>query len=368
MEGQNSLFLLDCKEKEKLSDSDDEAKINIEPVESPLSLEQYNIFSEDEEEDWSEERMLELVQSLYQDDKLLKAARVLQKVVNNSSKLSPQNLKQEHKQLLRLADECEKLINRFDIDEDDAAENENEGSWICASKSSKKMTEKDMTGNTNLHYKTNSDHSELELRVETPIRGPLLVPLISVMNESQLFYTWLPSWKLPPVKFGIRPVVKLKQIGRCSQVIIVTFDLPWPLSPRQVVLQAVAADDIDDNGNIVVKLDTLQEGDLDGLIPPAEENIARLELNGGILIRKNPNDPKFILLQYYGHIKRSYSVPSWFVKFLVKTVVSTIWDKFLNITKEVKDGKREKHAQVIQEKWDDLYQWVETRAAAMLGI
>jgi len=208
----------------------------------------------------------------------------------------------------------------------------------------------------------------LQLRLETPIHGTLLVPLISVLNESQLYYTWLPSWRLPPIKFGIRPVLKLKQIGRCSQVLIITFDPPWPLCPRELILQATAADDIDDNGDIVIKLDSLNEGDLDGLVPPVDENTIRLHFNGGFLLRKHPHDPKFILLQFYGHIQGSFSAPLWFIHFLVKTVVVTCWEMLLNITEEVKNGKREKHATVIQEKWDDLYHWVETRAADMLGF
>ena len=50
---------------------------------------------------------------------------------------------------------------------------------------------------------------------------------------------------------------KLHQHGRCSQVVLVTMDLPWPFSSREAVLDACGVDDIDAAGDICVLVESL---------------------------------------------------------------------------------------------------------------
>ena len=47
----------------------------------------------------------------------------------------------------------------------------------------------------------------------------------------------------------VRRSEKLAQRGRVSQVVLVTVDLPWPFSAREVVLDACGVDDIDATGD-----------------------------------------------------------------------------------------------------------------------
>ena len=69
--------------------------------------------------------------------------------------------------------------------------------------------------------------TKLTARIESPIDKSLLVPFLSVLNESELYHTWLPNWTMPRLR--VRRSDKLNQHGRCSQVVLVTVDLPWPL-------------------------------------------------------------------------------------------------------------------------------------------
>jgi hypothetical protein len=53
-------------------------------------------------------------------------------------------------------------------------------------------------------------------------------------------------------------------------------ELPWPLSAREVVLAAIAFDDIDENGEIGININSLEAGDENGLIHEPDEGTFRL--------------------------------------------------------------------------------------------
>ena len=107
---------------------------------------------------------------------------------------------------------------------------------------------------TRIYYKCD-DERTLSVRVETVIERDLLVPLLSVLNESELYSEWLPRWTTP-TRLGVRSSEKVAQVGRCSQLVVITCDAPWPLETRQVVLDARAFDDMETSGDIGVLLRT----------------------------------------------------------------------------------------------------------------
>ena len=146
--------------------------------------------------------------------------------------------------------------------------------------------------------------SKLTARIESPITQDMLVPLLSVLNESELYSSWLPNWTVP--RFRVRKSIKLTQRGRVSQVIVVTVDLPWPFSSREAVLDACGVDDIDENGDICVLVRALDEFNpsdeslsssesikksLKIEIPSVEEaDVVRIGFQGGFLFRALPED------------------------------------------------------------------------------
>jgi len=147
-----------------------------------------------------------LAHELYRDDKLLEAARVIK------SQIPSENLTDEQKTILVLAEQCEQLVQTL--------EGNDVQDWIKIGGDKPAAKPGALVGDTTIHYRPTGD--QLQICTETPIDKTLLVPLLSVLNESQLYHTWLPSWNIPP-KFGIRRVNKLKQVGRCSQIIIGEF-------------------------------------------------------------------------------------------------------------------------------------------------
>ena len=48
-----------------------------------------------------------------------------------------------------------------------------------------------------VYYQVGKDTNKLFCRIESSIESSLLVPLLSVFNESSLYQEWMPSWKKP---------------------------------------------------------------------------------------------------------------------------------------------------------------------------
>lgn len=254
---------------------------------------------------------------------------------------------------------------------------------------------------------------KLRVRVETPVEPSLLVPLLSVLNESELYATWLPSWT-KPVKLGVSRSEKLRQNGRADQTVLVTGYLPWPLSPREVVIDATAFDDIGANGLIGVKLMTLETGERMGVpkkgakneasevrgargVPPPAQGAVRVDFDGGFLFRQCPpghpallqdesisdksdgadktakegrrqnkaNSEKLLVtFSMYVDAKINF-MPASVINFVVRTVIGRMWNMFLQVAEDVRDGKRPKHAEAIERKKEILYDWVEERICEM---
>lgn len=59
------------------------------------------------------------------------------------------------------------------------------------------------------------------------------------------------------------------------------------------------------------------------------------------------------------------AVPTSLVNFCTKTVIGSMWNMFLNVAEDVREGTRPEHAKMIAEK-ADLYEWIEARSQVML--
>jgi hypothetical protein len=231
---------------------------------------------------------------------------------------------------------------------------------------------------TRIYYKCD-DERTLSVRVETVIARDLLVPLLSVLNESELYSEWLPRWTTP-TRLGVRSSEKVAQVGRCSQLVVITCDAPWPLETRQVVLDARAFDDMETNGDIGVLLRTRDCEDDDRVPPkPTDEDVTRIDVEGAFLFRRVPDGWDRVdgeeacdiasddILTTFGFTvdpKLEY-IPTWLLNFIVRTVIGTLWGAFIRVAEEVREGKRPIHAEVIAQKRAALYDWIEERAEQM---
>ncbi len=330
--------------------------------------------NEQKEEGGEEEEtvadLLVKAESLYDDDKLLEAGRILKT-------LDQTQFQSKHFTILRKAKKGEELMDDLKSD----FEGEGNG-WVIHGVSNSQFPT--LTG----HRLEKGDDGSLQVkaRCETPIDKSLLSPFISVLNETELYQTWLPSWTVP--KFRVKKVQKLSQRGRCSQVIVVTFEVPWPIASREVVLCADGFDDINEKGNIGICLNTLDTGDEDGLVPPPEDkSTVRIDVNGGFLIQKCPKDHPALGDQEEGENGNSGDhsdkllitfaasmnpkmklLPQSFLNFLVKVAFGICWGMLLKIARDVQNGKRPDHEQAIERKRDSLYDWVDSRIKDLLSF
>ena len=142
-----------------------------------------------------------------------------------------------------------------------------------------------------IYYRMDTEtQTKLTARIESPIHKDMLVPFLSVLNESELYKSWLPNWTMPRLR--VRRSDKLSQTGRCSQVVLVTVDLPWPFSSRECVLDAWGVDDIDASGDICVLVDSMKPGEsmrCGSIVPDVDESgVVRIDFEAGFLFRKLP--------------------------------------------------------------------------------
>ncbi len=248
-----------------------------------------------------------------------------------------------------------------------------------------------------MYYKV-SPTNQITCRLETPIEPQLLIPILAVLNESELYKTWIPQYKVP--RLEVVKSEKLCQSGRVSQTILVETEVPWPIAKRELILKAVACDDIidsdrndDDDGKdgvgasrILVRIQSLdcEDNGEDGLeILPARNNGVRIKVDGGFVFEKCPvdhpmakkkrssssddDDDNLILLTFTFSVDPKLSIlPQSVLNFFLRTAMRQIWGMFLHVAEEVGDGKRPAHSDVIERKREALYDWVEERTSAML--
>jgi len=369
-----------------------------------------------------EAQALAKAEELYHDDKLLQAARTL---TSASIDKSNPKLKPVHLVILQKAAMGEKLTENLksrvqdtavtinDTDENDEKGNANttEAQWIYQGMAKGPSSIKPAIKSA-IYYKLKPNvedamKTKFLVRIETPIDPSLLTPLLSVLNETQLYSSWLPSWSYP-IRMRIESATKLHQIGRASQVVAIRTAMPWPMGEREVVLRATAWDDIDEKGDIGLHLRGITDDNTnvleydedenmafdDGLIlPEVAPGVTRVPWEGGFLFRRcpsdhpalvkdkdeapentdaddttNSNEDKILVSFTMTLVPRLKYLPQFVINFIVKVVLGVMWNMLLQVTQDVKNGDRPAHAEAIKEKRESLYDWVEERIASMLSF
>lgn len=316
---------------------------------------------------------LETAKTLANDHKLLLSARLLQGIAD-------EHLQTIHRDIIREAELFNNLIR------DNAATLDG---WT-------KQGECTGRHNFTIHYKMNDKPPlgrDLSVRIESVVHSDLLVPIISVLNESELYSSFLPNWTVP--KLRVSKSEKLQQRGRCSQIVNIETEVPWPLAMRQVIIKAVAIDDLDrqdgdvSSGRIVIRLQSLDTdtNNKEGYeVPPTIRGAVRVKVKGGFIIEKVATDHPLVghALQYYRKSKKDTSkedlvsvtlsfcvdpqlssVPKPFIDFFVRQAIGRMWNMFLDVAEGVRSGRQKAHCEAISKK-RDLYDWVEERTRTML--
>ena len=315
------------------------------------------------------------------DDRLLQSARLLRKICDS---LVSSSEEEEDKEELKDTKEKEKeKLVKYVLEKAKQSESFIEMLREDAEKDSSWETQKSFSfggrDQTKIYYKTTENETKLILRVDQAIKREMLVPVLATLNESQLYASWLPSWTMPKLKFS--RTEKLDQRGRCSQLLLVTVECPWPFSTREVVLDALAFDDIDESGVVAVLLNSCDCED-DERVPAIDHKFGqctRVDFHGGFLFRAIPSEGEAwkkarekhedeMIVSFIFNIdpKISY-VPVSIIQFITRTVIGTLWGMFMKIASKVKNGEMKEHAEAIQSKRLVLYDWVDERVKSMFA-
>lgn len=225
------------------------------------------------------------------------------------------------------------------------------------------------------------DGSKLWCRIESVIEASLYVPFLAVMNETDLYDTWVPKWNFP-FKLGINRSTRLRQRGRVDQVVQLAVDMPWPLNNREIVFWGYAEEDGAENQDVGAKLQTVDETFDDGnLVPPPENGVVRMKFESEFMFRpcppdhpaliksktKYPEGEKLILLTFCLYVDPLVRfVPKSFMNFCTRTAVGTVWRMILRVSEDVREEKRPAHKKIIAEK-REFFSWVEARAKYLTG-
>ena len=336
----------------------------------------------------------------FKDDRLLQSARLLRsyclddfdemhlkKKKNHHRRREEEKEKEKEKEKERLvayvlqkAKQSESFMDmlREDAEKDASWETQKSLSFSLTSSLSSSSSQKSRE-QTKIYYKTIENDTKLIVRVDQSIKRDMLVPVLATLNESQLYASWLPSWTMPKLKFS--RTEKLDQRGRCSQLLLVTVECPWPFSTREVVLDALAFDDIDESGVVAVLLNSCDCED-DERVPAIDHKFGqctRVDFHGGFLFRAIPSEGEAwkkarekhedeMIVSFIFNIdpKISY-VPVSIIQFVTRTVIGTLWAMFMKIANKVKNGEMKEHAKAIESKRLALYDWVDERVKIMFA-
>jgi len=309
--------------------------------------------------------LIQKAEDYYGEERLLKAADMLRKVKEQETMFTDL-----HITILKWAELVESGMEDLLLDPE-----QDESPWI-------KQKENHGHRDFLIFYQV-TDQNQLIARIDCAIESSLLVPMLSVFNESELYASWMPSWE-KPIRLGVTRSIKLREEGRGKQLIHVTTALTWPFCDRDLIMRVMAVDVIegdDDNHKSCIAIQALsQTPEDDPIVPEPTRNVVHLDFASFFLVRACPPDhpcltrsrhqntehePKVLVscsLEVDPHIG---VVPRSVQNFVTRTALGRLWSTTLQVAEDVRDGKRPMHKQAIDAK-RELYDWVEERVGVMI--
>lgn len=229
----------------------------------------------------------------------------------------------------------------------------------------------------------NTSQSILECKCVSVIPASLLQSLLAVMNETELYKSWVPSFTIP--KFGMHSLIKTKESGRVGQELNIVMDVPWPLKQRGVRhLDVWAFDDIDYQSTIGIKIQNISMYHKSDAV--IDDDVVDMHVDGGFLIRPCPKnhpillaasskkskhtnvDPESsIIVTFSASVDPKISaIPTAVFNFFTKVAFKQCWKMLLQIAMDVQNNKRLDHSLAIQGK-KELYDWIDSRLQVLLS-
>ncbi|KAG7360120.1 hypothetical protein IV203_035219 [Nitzschia inconspicua] len=300
---------------------------------------------------------------LFAVERLLNAADLLEQVQDKAL------LQDRHHMMLRWAVAVRKGINDL-LQDPEEKTNAEENPW-------KKQSETHGHRDFFVYYQI-TDQNQLISRIDCAIESSLLIPILAVFNESDLYATWMPSWN-KPIKLGISQTRKLKESGRGNQIIQVTTSLAWPFYDRDLIMHVVAVDVIDEQQCIAIHAMSESHQD-DPVIPEPSPKQVRIDYDCSILIRACPPDHPCLAKSKHEYPEGEElllfslemnadphvnAIPQSLQNFVTRTVIGRFWSSLMHVAEDIREGKRPQHKEAIDQK-REMYDWIDQRISVMI--
>jgi len=291
--------------------------------------------------EFSDVELLRMAEAYEKEEKLVAAARLLRRVRNLAI------MNRSHRLILQRGDALASVIDEHKIP------TTTPNGWKMQSIHNGRF-------DAATYYKMVG--SELSMRVESPMPRSLIVSMFAVLQQIEMWDTWMPFFNYP-VKMGICDVQKYEKFGRFNLLFGAKMCLPL-LGDRRLRVEFTISDCIAEDGVVVCKSRSVGEGGDNqyfGDLPP--KNSEQIYFDMSITIRKCPpghpalkksrlhNEEELFLVT-----KTAFIQPS--INIFTKTFCGPVFLTLLRIADEVRNGKRPKYTEAMkQEKYN--FDWIE---------
>lgn len=286
------------------------------------------------------------------------------------SKVDKEVLTKDEERVMEKAKKFQKYAN--------VAKNEYDPSWTNLGESRKNGR------SFSSLYKINWGPLKVNFAMELLIERSLVLPLLAVLNEVDLYNTWLPKWGKPTRLEFVRTNT-LRRSGMTIQDC--TIRVAAPLATVETYLRVEGVDDTVANREVTLTLNHLEVGDQEGLVPPHEEGVNRVKINAVVLYRKAPKDEelkakalrgkklkededfvKISIVVEYGNentmLKGGFVIRK-LATFVLKIVAGMMVNRMFSLAEEVRDHKRPEYEKAMAEK-PETYDWIRERISGIL--
>ena len=257
-----------------------------------------------------------------------------------------------------------------------------------------------------IYYKVTAQTKAITFRIEIPIQASLLVPVMAVLNETDLYTTWMPSWNHP--QFGLSEIECLGEFARGHKLVRQRFAVPFPFCAREFIMDAYTVDAIREDppndqqqqqpagdatmtSGVILKIVSVEPGITPegAVVGPTPNGVKRVDFDAGFLIRPCPSDHPSWQQQQQGHWSTRRrndddvdepillfsalqkfdahiaGIPMVCVNFLTRVAMGQQWNEMIRVAEEVRKGLRPDLEKRIAQQ-HELYGWMAERARIMV--
>jgi len=275
---------------------------------------------------------------------------------NELLKVNKESLTLEEEKLLEKAEACEKYLKTI-TDEIDP-------SWVELGESKKNGRSHSTV------YNLQFEPVKVDFMIESVVESSLIFFLTVALNEVDLYPSWMPNWSRP--KFKVIRAETLERSGNTTQVF--TVRTVSPLATVEFYVSATGVDDTPSNQSFILKIDPLEPGGANGLVPDPIDGVNRVTLGGGLTFRQCPPDRAEVAKKLKGTTEECVLVnlsvvyenrnnnlkPGFLIRkmsnFVLKIITGGLWQRLIGVAEEIRDGKRPEFSKVIEEK-PSTYNW-----------